>query len=50
MVRLMENRTTFIIANRLSTIRDADIIMVIDKGKIIEAGNHMKLINAKGHY
>lgn len=50
MVKLMENRTTFIIAHRLSTIKDSDTIMVIDHGEIVEAGNHEELLKKKGHY
>lgn len=49
--RLIENRTTFIIAHRLSTIQRADKIIVIEKGKIAEMGNHKKLMeNSKGIY
>lgn len=47
---LMENRTSFIVAHRLSTIRNADKILVIDKGEIIENGNHKELLKLKGHY
>jgi len=47
---LMKGRTTFVIAHRLSTIRKADQILVIEKGKIVERGNHDKLINSKGRY
>ena len=42
--RLMINRTTFVIAHRLSTIRNASQILVLDKGKIIQSGNHDELI------
>ncbi|MBI2450832.1 MAG: ABC transporter ATP-binding protein [Parcubacteria group bacterium] len=42
--KLMENRTTFIIAHRLSTVRKADVILVLDKGKIVESGRHEELI------
>jgi len=49
--RLMEGRTTFIIAHRLSTVRKADRILVIEKGKIVEEGNHAELTaKAHGHY
>ncbi|MEI7947814.1 MAG: ATP-binding cassette domain-containing protein, partial [bacterium] len=44
---LMENRTVFVIAHRLSTIQHADLILVMDQGKIIERGNHAELF-AKG--
>ncbi len=45
--KLMEGRTTFIIAHRLSTVRKADLILVLDKGKIIERGTHNELIKVK---
>ena len=48
--RLMEGRTSFIVAHRLSTIREADLILVMDKGKIIEQGTHTALIERKGFY
>lgn len=47
---LMEGRTSFIIAHRLSTVRNADVILVVDGGKIIERGTHKQLIAARGHY
>jgi len=48
--RLMEGRTTFIIAHRLSTVRKVDKILVLEKGKIIEEGTHENLIKKKGLY
>lgn len=48
--RLKENRTTFIIAHRLSTIKDVDKIIVLNKGKIIEAGNHDSLMAKDSFY
>ncbi|MDE6586443.1 MAG: ABC transporter ATP-binding protein/permease [Clostridia bacterium] len=48
--KLMENRTSFIIAHRLSTVKTADIILVVDGGKIIERGTHSELLKQKGHY
>ena len=50
MDRLMEGRTVFVIAHRLSTVRNSDAIMVLDHGKIIERGNHDQLIEQKGVY
>ena len=50
MDKLMEDRTVFVIAHRLSTVRDSDVIMVLDKGEIIERGNHEELIAKKGTY
>ncbi|WP_320129807.1 ABC transporter ATP-binding protein [uncultured Sphaerochaeta sp.] len=47
---LMHGRTVFVIAHRLSTIRNSDVIMVLEDGKIIERGNHEKLISEKGRY
>ena len=50
MDRLMKNRTSFIIAHRLSTVRDADKIIVIEDGQIIEQGTHEELLDKKGYY
>ncbi len=50
MDKLMEGRTVFVIAHRLSTVKNSDVIMVLDHGKIIERGNHEKLIEQKGTY
>lgn len=50
MLEMMKVRTSFVIAHRLSTIRDADLILVMNEGDIIETGNHVELINAKGFY
>ena len=47
---LMEGRTSFVIAHRLSTVRNADEIIVLEHGKIIERGTHDQLIAAKGRY
>lgn len=46
----MEGRTVFVIAHRLSTVRNADAIIVLDHGKIIERGSHEELIQRKGRY
>ena len=50
MDRLMANRTTFVIAHRLSTVRNANAIMVLEKGEIIERGDHDDLLALKGRY
>lgn len=47
---LMKGRTTFVIAHRLSTIESADVILVMDKGQIVESGTHQELLALKGHY
>jgi len=48
--RLLEGRTSFIIAHRLSTIKSADCIMYVDRGAILEKGNHEELMRQKGEY
>ena len=48
--RVMKNRTTIVIAHRLSTIEHADNILVLEKGEIIERGNHAQLMHAQGQY
>ena len=48
--RLMQGRTSFIVAHRLSTIREADVILVMRDGHIIEQGNHEQLLQQNGFY
>ena len=50
MDKLMEGRTVFVIAHRLSMVMNSDVIMVLDHGRIIERGSHEQLIAAKGTY
>lgn len=50
MDRLMEGRTVFVIAHRLSTVKNADVIIVLDQGRIVERGNHQELLARKGIY
>ena len=50
MDQLMKGRTVFVIAHRLSTVKNSDVIMVLDKGRIIERGSHEDLISQKGQY
>lgn len=50
MDRLMKNRTTFVIAHRLSTVKNSDVIMVLEQGEIIERGKHEDLLALKGRY
>ena len=47
---LMENRTTLVIAHRLSTVEKADLIIVLDAGRIVESGSHAELLKQEGHY
>ncbi|WP_255771702.1 ABC transporter ATP-binding protein [Pseudarthrobacter sulfonivorans] len=50
MQRLRRGKTSFVIAHRLSTVRDADLILVMDQGRIAEQGTHRNLLAANGHY
>jgi ABC-type multidrug transport system fused ATPase/permease subunit len=48
--RLMGSKTAFVIAHRLSTVRKADLILVLEKGAIVERGTHQELLNRQGLY
>ena len=47
---MMEGRTSFIVAHRLSTIKNADVILVMKNGNIVEQGNHKELLEKQGFY
>ena len=47
---LMQGRTSFIVAHRLATVKEADIILVMNNGNIVEQGSHTELLNKKGFY
>ena len=48
--KMMKGRTSFVVAHRLSTIKEADVILVMKNGRIIEKGNHMELLKNGGFY
>jgi ATP-binding cassette subfamily B protein len=48
--RLLADRTAFVVAHRLSTIRHADQVLVLDHGRIVERGTHLELLGRRGHY
>ncbi|MHB9050090.1 MAG: hypothetical protein ACYC35_29600, partial [Pirellulales bacterium] len=48
--RLLQRRTSFVVAHRLSTIRNADLVLVLDRGRIVERGTHAQLLGFGGVY
>jgi len=48
--KLLAGRTSFVVAHRLSTIRHADLVLVLDQGRVIERGTHAELLAHRGHY
>jgi ATP-binding cassette subfamily B protein len=50
LITLLRGRTSFIVAHRLSTIRHADLVLVLDQGRVVERGTHAELLKAEGHY
>jgi ATP-binding cassette subfamily B protein len=50
MEQAMRGRTTFVVAHRLSTLRRADFVLVLDQGRIVQTGTHNELMKAHGHY
>ncbi len=48
--KILTGRTTLVIAHRLSTVRNADLILVLDRGVLVESGTHDELIARRGHY
>lgn len=50
LARLVAGRTSFVVAHRLSTIRHADLVLVLDRGRIVERGTHAELLSLRGHY
>jgi ATP-binding cassette subfamily B protein len=48
--KMMKGRTTFVVAHRLSTIREADVILFVKDGQIVEQGNHTELLQKDGYY
>ena len=50
MVALLRGRTSLVVAHRLSTIRHADLVLVLDEGRLVERGTHAELLKLRGHY
>ena len=50
LVTLLRGRTSFVVAHRLSTIRHADLVLVLDQGRMVERGRHAQLLAQGGHY
>ena len=48
--RVMENRTAFVITHKVAMCRKADLVLVLDRGRLVERGTHLNLVSKRGHY